>query len=383
MSLLEKIPDTAGGVVVDDSRALTAEGPTAAGAAEHVDSIDCLRGIAALGVCCAHTFVQGFLVPVAHYGWLGVYVFFVVSGFVIPYSLRRARYTVGAYPRFLAKRLVRLDPPYLFSIAAAISLHYISYWSPHFQGEAPHYTAKTILLHLGYLNSFFGGIGAWIIPVYWTLGIEFQYYLLVGILYPLLASRRAIAQFATFALFLAASGLHFPLLVASERTTAFLLGDVDQGPLIGHYAMAFLLGILAFRFRTALSSAGRFVSLAIVAGMLLATVCGPVIAVTAFCTALVIAFVPLKIRFLAWLGSISYSLYLFHLLVVNRVLHAGGRVGHSELLLFCLQIGAIAAAILVACLAARYIEEPAKRVASRIRLIARPPISAAITKAER
>ena len=52
---------------------------------DHVYSVDCLRGIAALAVCCCHAITQGPLSSAAHYGWLGVYVFFVVSGFVIPF----------------------------------------------------------------------------------------------------------------------------------------------------------------------------------------------------------------------------------------------------------------------------------------------------------
>ncbi|MGA3097674.1 MAG: acyltransferase [Bryobacteraceae bacterium] len=327
---------------------------------DHVFSIDCLRGIAAFAVCCCHAITQGPLSSSAHYGWLGVYVFFVVSGFVIPFSLWRANYTVGSYPRFLAKRLVRLDPPYLVSIATAIALHYVSYLSPGFRGQAPHYTPAMILMHLGYLNSFFGGITTWIIPVYWTLGVEFQYYVLVGLLYPLLASRRVWAQIALFALCLASSGFRFPL-YAHE----------DQGALIGHYSIAFLLGILTFRLRAGLLSARFFVPLAIVLAVLLSGTSGAIISVTALSTALFIAFVSFKARVFMWLGSISYSLYLFHLLVVDRVLHVGLRLVHSELLVFCVQLAAIGAAILFAWGASRLIEEPFKRMASRIALIAR------------
>ena len=328
---------------------------------DHVFSIDCLRGIAAFVVCCCHAIKQGPLSSSTHYGWLGIYVFFVVSGFVIPFSLWRANYTVGAYPRFLAKRLVRLDPPYLVSIAVAIALHYVSYLSPGFRGHAPNYSLGTILMHVGYLNSFFGGIESWIIPVYWTLGIEFQYYVLVGLLYPLLASRRVLAQAAIFALCLAGSGFQFPL-----------YAHVDQGPLIGHYSIAFLLGILTFRLRAGLLSARPFVWLAIALAVLLSATSGAVISLTALGTALIVAFVPLKLKILMWLGSISYSLYLFHLLVVDRVLHVGLRMVHSELLVFFVQLAAIGASIVVAWSASRLIEDPFKRMASRIALAARP-----------
>ncbi len=54
------------------------------------------------------------------YGYLGVDIFFVISGFVIPWSLYRTRYAIRDYPRFLLKRNVRLYPPYLASIAISI-----------------------------------------------------------------------------------------------------------------------------------------------------------------------------------------------------------------------------------------------------------------------
>ena len=81
---------------------------------------------------------------------------------------------------------------------------------------------------------------------------------------------------------------------------------------------------------------------------------------------------PFNLKILAWLGSVSYSLYLFHLLVVDRVLHVGLRMVHSALPVFFVQLAAIGAAVVAAWLAARLIEEPFKRMASRIALTARP-----------
>src|SRR5438445_9777386 len=102
--------------------------------ARRIPTVDCLRGVAALAVCCAHSLVFGSWKSAAEYGWLGVYVFFVVSGFIVPYSLAHSGYTLRFYAKFLAKRLIRLDPPYLVSILAAILLQYASYEFPQFRG---------------------------------------------------------------------------------------------------------------------------------------------------------------------------------------------------------------------------------------------------------
>src|SRR5689334_14543570 len=88
-----------------------------------ISTVDSLRGIASLAVCWFHltngnpSFLTGGpLKSSGTYGWLGVEMFFVISGFVIPYSLHKAGYDLKSFGTFVAKRIIRLDPPYLVSI---------------------------------------------------------------------------------------------------------------------------------------------------------------------------------------------------------------------------------------------------------------------------
>ena len=69
---------------------------------------------------------DGWLRSSSKYGWLGVEMFFVVSGFVIPWALHRGGYRLKDYGRFLLKRVLRLDPPYVLSIALVLGLAYAS-----------------------------------------------------------------------------------------------------------------------------------------------------------------------------------------------------------------------------------------------------------------
>ena len=75
------------------------------------------------------------------FAWLGVDVFFVISGFVIPLSLHDRGYRPSHYPNFLLRRLLRLEPPYLVSIAMVILLEYLSSLAPgfryRFEGDSP------------------------------------------------------------------------------------------------------------------------------------------------------------------------------------------------------------------------------------------------------
>ena len=325
--------------------------------AYHVPVVDCLRGVAALAVCCCHLLAVGAWKSTTEYGWLGVYVFFVVSGFIVPYSLARGQYTLLSYPRFLAKRITRLDPPYFAAIVLAIALQYISYQFPQFKGSPPDYTLKQILLHFGYLNSFFGG--NWIIIVFWTLGIEFQYYLLVGLLYPLLASRRFLAQFAVILLcVIGMDRFNFPLHVKAE-----------QGPLIAHYAFVFLLGVLAFRFKIGVIDKRTYLIMTVLTAIAVSAGCGPIVGITSLGASLLIAFAStFQNKILVWLGSISYSLYLFHYPIGGRIIGVGTRLVTGTYLQYAVHVLSVIGCLLFAYVMYRAVEVPAKRLASKIRL---------------
>src|SRR5215813_5081606 len=145
-------------------------------------TLDCLRGIAALSVAWYHVTCGNprFAVPEvikasgAH-GWLGVEVFFVISGFVIPYALYGARYRLRDYGRFLLKRIVRLDPPYLVSLGMVAMLAYASAALPGFRGRPPSFTVPQLASHVGYATGLLGY--EWVNIAYWSLALEFQYYL--------------------------------------------------------------------------------------------------------------------------------------------------------------------------------------------------------------
>ncbi len=154
---------------------------------QRIGVINALRAFAALAVAWGH-FVAGqgkYLGLSGKYGYLGVDIFFVISGFVIPWSLYRSSYTLRDYPRFMVKRNVRLYPPYLASIAISILATNLIL-VPLFHIPRMTVTGRDLLLHFAYLNDLFHV--RWINVVYWTLAIEFQWYLLIGLVLPLLAS---------------------------------------------------------------------------------------------------------------------------------------------------------------------------------------------------
>src|SRR5690606_6163736 len=113
----------------------------------------------------------------------GVDVFFVISGFVLPLSLWMrwgADYNLANFGSFMRRRLIRIEPPYLISIILMIlSWETVAV----LRGEAPTFSVCQIAWHIAYLPKIAGF--DWIQPVYWTLGFEFCFYVVIGVTFPL------------------------------------------------------------------------------------------------------------------------------------------------------------------------------------------------------
>jgi peptidoglycan/LPS O-acetylase OafA/YrhL len=319
-----------------------------------VHSVDALRGIASLAVCFHHltggnrSFLpDGPIKSIGSYGWLGVAVFFVISGFIIPFALHKAGYDLRHYGTFVLKRIVRLDPPYLATIALIIPLGYLAAQAPGFAGPPYHVTATQVALHLAYLNVFFGD--NWLNPVFWTLAIEFQYYLLVGLLFPLIAHRDLRVRLGLFA----GLGLAAAL--------------VPQGVFIFHWIFLFLMGMLVFQYQVGLvGRRGFWVALA----LLVAGTCyilGPLVSAVGVGAALTIAFVRVTNRVLVFLGAISYSLYLIHVPVGAKAVNLGVRFVTGMPAKLALLAAGLALSIAAAYVLYRFVEKPAQKWSSAIR----------------
>jgi peptidoglycan/LPS O-acetylase OafA/YrhL len=324
-----------------------------AGGPNRLQILDALRGLAALGVCALHFASREDAMPIslvrnaAQIGWYGVPMFFVISGFIIPYSLKRNGYRLMDYGKFLLKRIIRLDPPYLVSILLCIVLGYLASATPGYSGPAFRPSVLQVILHLGYLNVFFGY--PWLNGIYWTLAIEIQYYVVIGLLFPLIASPRREVRTAILGL---------------VAVLAFLSSD---GRFIVPWLFLFLIGIITFEFHCGMVD--RSVYLLWLASFAAGAsyVNGPAVAASGVATSLLLAFVKIKSpAFLLFFGEISYSLYLVHLPLGNRVINLGLRYAHSPLSKVALEIIAFVIVTSTAWLLYKYVEKPSQRWSSTI-----------------
>jgi peptidoglycan/LPS O-acetylase OafA/YrhL len=109
------------------------------------------------------------------HAWIGVQILLVQSGFVIAYTLRNTVVTPRTALAFVARRLVRLVPPYWVTIALVLAVHGLcAAWGrfPSLLDEAP--TAAGVLAQMFYLQDIlgYGNLSAGM----WTVAIEVQFY---------------------------------------------------------------------------------------------------------------------------------------------------------------------------------------------------------------
>jgi len=310
-----------------------------------------LRGFAALAVCWFHfTFGQTpWLKWTGKYGWLGVETFFVISGFIIPYSLYQYRYSIRNYFRFIAKRLARLHPPYLASIVVVVVL-YLFTLAIFRRAEIAQLdlSFKQFFYHFFYLNDF---LGKELLNVaYWTLSIELQWYLLLGLVFSMLANRNWMVQIAGAMLMLIGYRL------------------VPSVHVIFHSVPIFLIGIFVFQYRVGLSSVWRMLLSIAAMFAIMKTPIGMPVSVVATITGLLIAFGTLENRWCNKLGEISYSLYLLHIPIGLNVIGLLSRLPYSSFYLALIDVIAVAACIAASLVFYRWIEDPSQKWSSAIKM---------------
>ncbi len=322
-------------------------------AEERLSNVDVLRGGAALAVCFFHFTREGFLrpffaQPAAELGYLGVDAFFVISGFVIPLALARAGFSLEKLPAFLLARFTRLYPAFLASLLVVLALWHVSALRPGFGGTAPQENWPQIL---GNATLTCDALGKpWLIPIYWTLAVEAQYYLVVACTFPLFASAHLPTRLAATAAWLG----------------AYLLVPIKFSIL--PYSALFGMGIAAFQQSAGLISR-RTATLLAAAGLAVQWFRTDLAsAAVGFGTYLFIVYAP-TVRSRVWLGlgAISYSLYLIHVPVGGRIINLFAREPHGMPIRLAAVALALAASLLASIVFYRLIEKPSHQWSKRFR----------------
>jgi peptidoglycan/LPS O-acetylase OafA/YrhL len=155
-----------------------------------IPSLDGLRAVSFMIVFVAHAGLGGF-VP----GYFGLSLFFFLSGYLITTLLRLEFDKCGdiSLRQFYLRRVLRIFPPFYLILLVTAILTALGAWEGSLTVKALAYQ----LLHL--TNYYIIGNGWWLgMPpgtwVYWSLAIEEHFYLLFPLLYLLLRRRTASGQ---------------------------------------------------------------------------------------------------------------------------------------------------------------------------------------------
>jgi len=307
--------------------------------------------VAAISVCLFHivnsnpAFIAAAnpIAKICKYGYLGVDVFFIISGFIICYSLP-ADYTLKDLPVFVKKRLIRVEPPYLVSIIFTLLVAYIAALYTH---NPINVSWVNLLYHIGYINNF--TTNSYINVVYWTLGIEFQFYILIGLLFGMMNRSIYLLAFIIIA-FLSLS-------FVSIKGTSLIF---EQLPL-------FCAGILIFyinfseRYSKPVLVFLLFVTFGIIAYTDLST-----FIVSVFTIAIIL--IPMhRYKAISFLATISYSLYLIHVPIGGRVINWSLRFVKTDVQRYWIIILALAICLITAYLFYILIEKWTTNISKKIK----------------
>ncbi|MBS7542963.1 acyltransferase family protein [Ancylobacter oerskovii] len=350
-------------------------------------AIEGLRGILALWAALNHMIAySGVAVPGWAAQWLvngathAVHVFMIISGFVITHLVLGKR---EAYVPYLCRRFLRLFPAF----AVCVGLGWASYgWFIHgletfagpslvalYQGRADavagapvaYFLAQMTMLHgmlpkevLPYADGVFLGTG-------WSVSLEWQFYLVAPFVVAALGTvRGAVAVVALcVVLWTAAAG--------------GLFGTFARDSLLFAATPYFLVGIGSRLAWPAIQGkAGAGVALVLLAGAL------AMLAPAAVALLVWAVFFPLLVTgagdavlchpAMLWLGRISYSIYLLHIIVIGLVMGLAASLvpSMSSGMLLASMLASLPVIIAGSALLHRFVEVPGMAMGRRAPVLA-------------
>ncbi len=310
--------------------------------------LDVLRGVASLAVVVYHysrhgsRYFDGYPFKFL-YGRYGVQLFFVISGFVIYFTLERSR----TLRDFAFSRFSRLYPAYWATLlivlaSSTLVLHERPWWT----GYAINATMLQEFVGVGDVDA-----------VFWTLAVELVFYALMALVFV----TGLLGQVVPLALVWLVAAVVWSYETGSSGAS---FDNVQQSYLILPCAPYFVAGIMFHLIRS------RGVRLSYVGMIALAWLCIAFVNgfPQAWVAALIFGAVALAVSgrlkvlitpVTLWLGAISYPLYLVHRDLGYPLLVWFNRHHVPHLLALAI---AIATALLIAHLVSVTVERPAMRV---------------------
>jgi peptidoglycan/LPS O-acetylase OafA/YrhL len=197
------------------------------GRRKRITYLDGLRGVAILSVVAWHYTNWGYerffpygsiyaAIPVLDHGWVGVNIFFLISGYVILMTLERC----SGFAEFMARRWLRLFPAMLIASLAIFAISRgLGTYMPHGRPDAVNLLPGLTFLIPTFWQAILQVPVDELDGVFWTLYVEMGFYVVFGLLYFRLGWRRALLAFA---------GIWLTVLAAAQLAKTLELARLGQ-----------------------------------------------------------------------------------------------------------------------------------------------------------
>lgn len=355
-------------------------------APHRIDWLDALRGWAVLGVVITHSgqtaHSPGMEGKIAAAGQYGVQLFFVVSALTISitYESHIARYGSSVRSQFawLIKRFFRIAPIYYLAALFYPVEQYAIYTASH-QRYGSTTTVPNILANFLFLHTWIPSANNSVVPGGWSIGVEMFFYLLVPFVWLIAPVMRRIAVLGIGA----AAFLIATVVVCKLSTGSYDV--VDNGYFYYWFptqAPVLVIGLIFYFARgrrlqsaqSAVAAAGCLIGflLCIPAGLYfgIGMEVAPVVVPTIFAASFIFLILSLRgwiksivvNKYAIFLGQISFSVYIFHFVVLDVIrgmIQAAHLDRSSSFTLVAVLVLTLACTSVIALISKRAIEDPA------------------------
>jgi len=349
-------------------------------ASTRVAQLDGLRGVAVTLVVLFHygstTQNSQLLEPIVSRGWVGVDLFFVMSGFLIGGIVVANRDAANFYSVFYFRRFLRIFPLYYFLLSVVA----MSVWL----GWMPHPDRDKLILYPVYLQNIAVALthdyGLTWLQVTWSLAVEEHFYLILPLLVVVTPAKflsRVLVAGIVIAILSRILGYVVPVSYPRDFARFFTVCRIDDlfyGVLLAVIVRSEKLATVIqgnrfyFYFGAALSAAAfltashfdyRFsdeILLSTVGLSLLGPLFLCIVVLAVMHEGSLVSLI-MGNRFLGWVGKRTYAIYLFH---VPAISFLGAAFRYYGFIHFgiVLAISALGLTLIAATLSWRFIEAP-------------------------
>jgi peptidoglycan/LPS O-acetylase OafA/YrhL len=311
---------------------------------QRILQLDGLRGIAVLFVVAFHYVnnqlgagdltqlnkAETLLMRITYFGWAGVDLFFVLSGFLIGTILLKNRGSGSYFKTFYIRRFFRIVPIYYLLLFVFAILKRSNIYMPDayiFQNNIP------VFYYFGFIQNFamghLGHFGPEALTPTWSLAVEEQFYLIIPLVVYYLKPGQ-LKYFIIFCLILApmsrllANNWYEKYTLLPSRIDSpvmgFLLAYLLSNPVVNEWIVGKIQTVKIIAFLLLFFSIFIYIfsDIGVFNHTVIALIFSLILIIVLNTQGLL--FKILSSRLFVFIGSISYFLYLYHQLV-NGVLH--------------------------------------------------------------